>query len=63
LSRRPCTFRQRDLTAAVKAVLAAGCEVVGAEIEPATGKILVVIGKSPEPAAGGSGGNEWDSIR
>jgi hypothetical protein len=44
MARGPCSFRQRDVTAAVKAVVAAGCEVARAEIDSA-GKIVVVIGK------------------
>ena len=60
MSRGPCTFKQRDLTAAVKAMIAAGCEVERAEIDPATGKIVVVVGKE-EPAVE-RGGNEWDRI-
>jgi hypothetical protein len=56
MSRVPSPFRQRDLTAAVKAVIAAGREVARAEIDPVTGKIVVVIGgahgvgaPAPEP--------------
>jgi len=60
MARGPCTFRQRDLTAAVKAVIAAGCEVARAEIDAATGRIMVIIGKPQEPAAQGREGNEWD---
>lgn len=59
MSRGACTFRQRDVTAAVKAVVAAGCEVARAEIDP-SGKIVVVVGKPAEAAAEGKGGNEWD---
>lgn len=47
MTRRPSNFRQRDLTAAVKAVVAAGCEVARAEIDLTTRKIVVVIGKAP----------------
>jgi hypothetical protein len=32
MSRRPTTFRQRDLTAAVKGVVAAGCAVARVEV-------------------------------
>ena len=44
MSRGPATFRQRDLTAAVKAMRAAGCEVARVEIGK-DGKIVVVTGK------------------
>jgi hypothetical protein len=42
MPRSACTFRQRDLTAAIRAMEAAGKSVARAEIEPATGKIIVV---------------------
>ena len=61
LARGPCTFRKRDLTAAIKAVVAAGCEVVRAEIEPATGKIIVVTGK-PDEGSNGDASNPWDEV-
>ena len=44
MSRGPATFRQRDLTAAVKAMQAAGCEVARVEIGK-DGKIVVVAGR------------------
>ena len=62
MARGACTFRQRDLTAAIKAVIAAGCDVARAEIDAATGKIVVVIGKTQDSADQGRGGNEWDRV-
>jgi hypothetical protein len=44
MSRRPPTFRQRDLTAAIKGARAAGCTVSHVEIDPVSGKITVMIG-------------------
>jgi len=41
--RGPCTFRKRDVTRAIQAVVAAGVEG-RVEIEP-NGKIAIVIGK------------------
>jgi hypothetical protein len=61
MSRGPATFRQRDLTAAVKAVLAAGCEVARIEIDK-DGKIVVVTGK-PEAPVTDVDINEWDISR
>jgi hypothetical protein len=43
MSRRPSTFRQRDLTVAIKGAIAAGCAVSRVEIDPVTGKIIVMI--------------------
>jgi hypothetical protein len=41
--RRTTFFRQRDLTAAVKGALAAGCTVASVEINPVSGKIVVML--------------------
>jgi hypothetical protein len=57
MSRGPQTFRQRDLTKAVKGVTAAGMSVAKVEVDKA-GKIVVVVGepdKTKEPER-----NEWD---
>jgi hypothetical protein len=45
MSRGVCTFRQRDVTAAVKAVIAAGVPVERVEIDK-DGKIVVVTSKA-----------------
>jgi hypothetical protein len=47
--RRPCLFKERDVTRATKAVLAAGLEIARIEIGK-DGGIIVVPGK-PEPQA------------
>jgi hypothetical protein len=44
MPRRPCSFKQRDVTAAVKAVEAAGKEVARVEIGK-DGKIVIIAGK------------------
>jgi hypothetical protein len=44
MARRATTFRQRDLTAAVKGAIAAGCMVSSVEVDPITGKITVLMG-------------------
>jgi hypothetical protein len=56
MSRAPQTFRQRDVTKAVKAVAAAGMPVARVEVDNA-GKIIVVIG---EPGKAEADTNEWD---
>ena len=60
MAKGACTFRQRDVTAAVKAVVAAGIEVARVEIDKA-GKMVIVAGKAAETAeATGQDFNEWD---
>jgi hypothetical protein len=62
MSRGPHTFRQGDVTRAVKAVVAAGVGVLRVEVDRA-GRIVVVTGKleeNPTPANGDA--NEWDRI-
>ena len=64
MARGPCTFRKRDLTVAIRAVVAAGCEVVRAEIDPATGKISSsLVGQVSRDSDGTKvETNEWDEI-
>ena len=49
MSRGRCTFRQQDVTRAVRAAVAAGIEVQRIEIDK-DGKIIVVTGKPLDPA-------------
>jgi hypothetical protein len=48
--RRPCLFKERDVTRAAKAVLAAGLEIARVEIGK-DGGIIVVPGKPEGQAA------------
>jgi hypothetical protein len=57
MSRGPATFRQRDVTKAVRAVASAGMAVVKVEVDK-DGKIIVVVG-APDKT-GGPERNEWD---
>jgi hypothetical protein len=58
MARGPATFRQRDVTAAVKAVVAAGCAVVRVEVGK-DGKIVIVTSGTEEPTSDREE-NEWD---
>jgi hypothetical protein len=60
MARGPCSFRQRDVKAVIKAVVAAGCDGSRVEIDPATGKIVIVVTKLQAAVDDLAGGNEWD---
>ncbi len=55
------TFRQRDLTRAVKAVIAAGLHVAGVKVS-AQGDIEVVTGDGRAHDSPAPEGNEWDRV-
>jgi hypothetical protein len=60
MARGACTFKQQDVTRALKATQAAGLNVQRIEIDK-NGKIVVVTGEimdqRPQPQ-----GNEWDNL-
>jgi hypothetical protein len=58
--RRPCLFKERDVTRAAKAVLAAGLDI--ARVEIAKDGAIIVVPDKPEQAAGEGSEerNEWD---
>jgi hypothetical protein len=60
MSRGPCHFKQRDVTAAVKALRAAGCEVAGIEFDPASGRVRVLTGRGNDSELPADT-NEWDN--
>jgi hypothetical protein len=62
MSRRPSAFRQRDLTRAVKAVVAAGLRVTGVKIS-AEGHFEVVTGDEKGQDSTSRETNEWDQVR
>ena len=54
--RASSTFRQQDVTKAVKAVVAAGLRVAGVKVDLQTGKVEVAVAGSPTA----SGGDDLD---
>ena len=63
MARAPSTFRQQDVTRAVKAVTAAGVGIARVEIDK-TGKIII-IAAGPEQREEGRAveeRNEWDNV-
>jgi hypothetical protein len=59
MSRSPHTFKQRDLTRAIKGAQAAGVDVRGVIVDK-NGQIVVLFGKPAETADRET--NEWDSV-
>jgi hypothetical protein len=63
MSRGPQTFRQRDIAAAIKAVIAAGREVARVEVGK-DGRIIVILANGNEPVDKPTcGEDEWDDLR
>jgi hypothetical protein len=58
--RGPSKVKQTEMTKAVKATLAAGLPVRGIDVDPATGKITVMVGEPVE--AKRATGNPWDEV-
>jgi hypothetical protein len=63
VGRARSTFRQRDVTRAVKAVIAAGLRVAGVKVS-VEGDVEVVTGDEPvqDSTRPLQEGNEWDRI-
>jgi hypothetical protein len=59
--RRPCLFKERDVTRAAKAIRAAGLDIERVEI---TKDGAIIIFPKPKQMAGEGGevANEWDSV-
>jgi hypothetical protein len=58
MARAPSTFRQQDVTRAVKAVVAAGVGIARVEIDNA-GKIVIITGEATE--SGQAGRNDLEN--
>jgi hypothetical protein len=62
MSRGPCRFTQRDLTKAVRAVVAAGQPVVSVKVEK-DGAIIVIVGRADKTeAARNAASNSWETL-
>jgi hypothetical protein len=58
MTRGPLSFKETDLMRALKTAKKAGKEVVGCEINPKTGNIVMHFGKADEQQP--EIGNAWD---
>jgi hypothetical protein len=62
MGRTPCTFRQRDVTRAVRAAQKAGLDVARVEIDK-LGKIVIIARTETSSAAADENGeNPWDRL-
>ena len=59
MARAPSTFRQQDVTRAVKAVAAAGVHIARIEIDKA-GKIVIITAEGHAQPDESTEANEWD---
>jgi hypothetical protein len=62
MSRGPCTFKQQDVTRALRATVAAGIEVCRVEIDR-EGKIVMIFGKSEAALSSTNAADGWDDVR
>ena len=61
MARAPSTFRQQDVTRAVKAVAAARVHIARIEIDKA-GKIVIITGDATDQLGKSTEANEWDRV-
>jgi hypothetical protein len=58
MARAPSTFRQQDVTRAIRAAIAAGVDIARIEVAK-DGRIIIVTAADTEPKAEA---NEWDRV-
>jgi len=61
MARSRGTFRQQDVTRALRGAAAAGVNIARVEIDK-MGKIVIVTGSASDARGDGREGNEWDSV-
>jgi len=61
MARAPCTFRQTDVTRAIRAVEAAGKRPKKVKVDLKSGNIDIEIAQDGDAAKGESERNEWDA--
>jgi hypothetical protein len=61
MARAPSTFRQQDVTRAVKAVTAAGVHIARVEIDK-TGKIVIITTDATDQLGERREENTWDPV-
>jgi hypothetical protein len=61
MARAPSTFRQLDVTRALKAVTAAGVHIARVEIDK-LGKIVIITGNTTDQPGKMREANEWDRV-
>jgi hypothetical protein len=59
---RSITYRQRDLAAALRAVVATGIKARAVEVDR-DGKIVIVLGSDPAETEELTAANEWDNVK
>ena len=61
MSRAPASFKQADVTRAVKGAIAAGWKVM--QIEVINGKVVLLADNGDRHAVNTPERNEWDSVK
>jgi hypothetical protein len=57
MTRGPLSFKETDLVRAIKSAVKAGLAIARLEVDPQSGKIVIIAGKATEPE---ETGNPWD---